>query len=174
MEKDYTMIVSEYTQLIGRTPMLEIRRAGGNLCRPGSLAKLEIFNPMSIKDRAVLYMVRALADQGKLHADTEVVEASSGNTAIAAEAANHYGIQGSCLYERIRQAREREIILKAFGRDGRLRTPAAEHTRGARDRAIAYAKQNANAHFLNQHDNEASLSGSLPYDRAGNLGRLRR
>ena len=68
------MIVSDYTQLIGRTPMLEIRRL---VERPSArvLAKLEMFNPMSIKDRAVLFMIRALAEQGKLGADTEVVAA---------------------------------------------------------------------------------------------------
>jgi cysteine synthase A len=49
---------------------------------------------------------------------------------------------------------ERELIIKAYGATV-VRTPAAGHTRGARDRAIAYTKENPNAFFLNQHDNAA-------------------
>jgi cysteine synthase A len=99
-------------------------------------------------------MVRALAEQGKLGPDTEVVEASSGNTAIALAAlATTMGFKAR-VYMSESASAEREIILKAFGATV-IRTPAAEHTRGARDRAIAYARENPNAHFLNQHDNEA-------------------
>jgi cysteine synthase A len=147
------MIVTDYTQLIGRTPMLELHRLAGTL--PARvLAKLEMFNPMSIKDRAVLFMVRALADQGKLRPDSEVVEASSGNTAIAlASLGTTMGFKAR-VYMSESVSAEREIILKAFGATV-VRTPASEHTRGARDRAIAYASAHPNAHFLNQHDNEA-------------------
>jgi cysteine synthase len=75
------MIVSRYTDLIGRTPMLELRRLAGDM--PARvLAKLELFNPMSVKDRPVLYMVKALAAQGKLAGGAEVVEASSGKTVV--------------------------------------------------------------------------------------------
>jgi cysteine synthase len=147
------MIVTDYTQLIGRTPMLELRRLVEHL--PARvLAKLEMFNPMSIKDRPVLYMVRALASEGKLNRDTVVIEASSGNTAIALAAlAATMGFQAR-VYMSESVSAERQRIIEAYGATV-IRTPAAEHTRGARERAIAYAKENPNAHFLNQHDNAA-------------------
>lgn len=148
------MIVTDYTQLIGRTPMLEIRRLVENL--PARvLAKLELFNPMSIKDRPVLSMVRALQAEGKLTSETEVVEASSGNTAIALAAlAATMGFKAR-VYMSESVSVERVIILKAYGATVVL-TPAAEHTRGARERAMAYVKEHPNARFLNQHDNPAN------------------
>jgi cysteine synthase A len=147
------MIVTDFTQLIGHTPMLELHRLAGPL--PARvLAKLEMFNPMSIKDRPVLYMVRALAAQGKLGRDTEVVEASSGNTAIALAAlAATTGFKAR-VYMSESASAERALILKAYGATV-IRTPAAEHTRGARERAIAYTRENPKAFFLNQHDNDA-------------------
>src|ERR1035437_10300554 len=157
------MIVTDYTQLIGKTPMLEMRR----LC-PGLsgrvLAKLEMFNPMSIKDRPVLYMVRALERAGKLKADTEVVEASSGNTAIALAAmAAIMGFKARVFMSESVSS-EREIILKACGATV-VRTPASEHSRGARERAMAYCRENPKAVFLNQHDNQAN--GQAHYETTG-------
>lgn len=168
------MIVTDYTQLIGQTPMLEIRRLVENL--PAHvLAKLEMFNPMSIKDRPVLYMVRALAAQGKLTPDTVVVEASSGNTAIALAAlAATMGFQARVYMSEL-VSTERQLIIEAYGATV-VRTPAAEHTRGARERAMAYVEETPNAYFLNQHDNPAcgdahyrTTGPEIWADCAGNL-----
>jgi len=148
------MIVAHYTDLIGRTPMLELRRLEPGL--PARvLVKLESFNPMSIKDRPVLSMIRALEAEGRLVPDVEVVEASSGNTAIALAAlATTMGFKAvvfmseSCSQERVK-------ILEAYGARVVL-TPAAGHTRGARERAMAHVEATPNAVFLNQHDNDAN------------------
>jgi cysteine synthase len=157
------MIVTEYTQLIGKTPMLELRRLCPGL-RGRVLAKLEMFNPMSIKDRPVLYMVRALERAGKLQGGAEVVEASSGNTAIALAAmAAIMGFKAR-VYMSESVSSERVVILKAYGATVVL-TPASEHSRGARERAMAYCRENPKAVFLNQHGNEAN--GQAHYETTG-------
>jgi len=147
------MLVTQYTDLIGRTPMLELRNIAPGL-HSRVVAKLEMFNPMSIKDRAVLFMIKAIERDGKLKPETEVVEASSGNTAIALAAlATTMGFKARVFISEAVSA-ERVVILNAYGATV-VRTPAAEHTRGARERAIAYCREHPNAFFLNQHDNLA-------------------
>ena len=145
-------IAKNVTDLIGETPMLALERLYPNT-KAKVYAKLEQFNPMSIKDRPVLHMVRQAIAAGKIHSGIEVVEASSGNTAIA------LATLGAILEFPVRvflsenSSLERQRILAAFGSRIVL-TPAAEHTKGARERAIAYCDANASsAFFLNQHGN---------------------
>ena len=89
------MFIAEYAgELIGRTPMLALTRLFPD-SRARVLAKLECLNPTSIKDRPVLNMIRAAMAAGKITPDTEVVEASSGNTAIAISQAAQYAAAGS-------------------------------------------------------------------------------
>ena len=69
--------------LIGDTPLVELRRMAP---KPGVriFAKLEGQNPSgSVKDRIALAMVERAEQQGLLHPGDTIVEASSGNTAIA-------------------------------------------------------------------------------------------
>ena len=62
------------------TPLVRIRNA---VPSPNIYLKLEWLNPFgSIKDRAASYLIRGLAESGALDG-RELVEASSGNTAIA-------------------------------------------------------------------------------------------
>ena len=145
-------IARDVCDLIGRTPLLELRR----LFPDGQsriLAKLECCNPTSIKDRAVLSMIRAALAQGQITRETEVVEASSGNTAIAiASLAAALGFEARIYMSEICGI-ERQQILCAYGAKVIL-TPAAEHTRGARERALAYCREHPGAtFFLNQHGN---------------------
>ena len=145
-------IAKDVTELIGKTPLLALDRLYSD-SDAKVYAKLELFNPMSVKDRPVLHMIREAMAQGRIDSDTEVVEASSGNTAIAA------ATLGTTLGFPVRifmseaVSLERRKILAALGAEIML-TPAAEHTRGARERAIAYCEANpGTTFFLNQHSN---------------------
>lgn len=146
-------VVQDINDLVGGTPMLELRKLYPVAVRARVFGKLELCNPTSIKDRGVYYMIREGMKEGKITAGTEVVEASSGNTGIAlARAAITMGFKARiymselCSVERLR-------IMSAFGATIVL-TPGAEHTKGARERAIAYCQENpANTFFLNQHTN---------------------
>jgi len=146
------------SDLIGRTPMLKLDRLF-----PGSngkvLAKLECNNPTSIKDRAVLNMITAAMDSGQIHGDTEVVEASSGNTAIAIASLGATLGFPVRIYMSALCSIERQQILCAYGAKVVI-TPAAEHTKGARSRAIAYCQAHPDtSFFLNQHSNPENGRG---------------
>lgn len=146
------MIVKDVAELIGSTPLMRLERLFPD-SKARVLAKLELCNPTSIKDRAVLSMIRAAWKEGKIMEGTEVVEASSGNTAIAI--ASLGAIMGfrARIYMSELASVERRQILCAYGAKVMV-TPGAEHTRGARERAMAYCRENpGTTFFTNQHGN---------------------
>src|SRR5882762_4023685 len=80
--------------LIGNTPMAEIKRLNPNP-NVRIFAKLEGNNPGgSVKDRAALNMIRSAIERGDIKKGTRLVEATSGNTGIAlAMIASLYGLE---------------------------------------------------------------------------------
>jgi cysteine synthase A len=145
-------IANDLTDLIGKTPMLELKRLFPN-AKARILAKLELFNPISIKDRPVLNMIRTAMEDGKINSKTEVVEASSGNTAIAIASLGALLDFPVRIYMSELCSLERQQILCAYGAKVII-TPGAEHTKGARDRAIKYCEDYPDTtYFLNQHGN---------------------
>ena len=80
---DQTPHVDSLLGLVGNTPLVELTRLSP---KPGIriFAKLEGGNPSgSVKDRIVRAMVEAAEAQGQLTPGDTIVEASTGNTAIA-------------------------------------------------------------------------------------------
>lgn len=72
-------------EMIGRTPMLELRKLDTGPCR--LFAKLELMNPAgSIKDRIGLSMIEGAEREGKLNPKGDppptIVEATAGNTGL--------------------------------------------------------------------------------------------
>ena len=145
-------ITADACDLIGNTPLLELKNLFGDL--PARiLAKMECCNPTSIKGRAVLNMIRSAMNQGKISQETEVVEASSGNTAIAIASLGAVLGYKTRIFMSDLCSVERQQILCAYGANIVL-TPGKEHTKGARERAIAYCQANpTGTFFLNQHGN---------------------
>ncbi|MHC4958545.1 MAG: PLP-dependent cysteine synthase family protein [Planctomycetota bacterium] len=143
------MILDDLTHAIGNTPLLRLRRFAPDA--PARLfAKLELFNPYSVKDRPVLAMIEA-AD---LAPGATIVEATSGNTGMALAmlcAARGY----ACVLVMSEiQSIERRQVLAALGAEVVL-TPAEQGTCGARTEAKRIAKQRG-AFYLGQHDNPAN------------------
>ena len=157
-------IAKELSELVGRTPMLELARLYPN-APTRILAKLERCNITSIKDRAAFSMMQDAIRNGMVGPDTVFVEATSGNSGIAiASLASALGYK-SRLYMSELCSIERQKIMCAFGATVVL-TPAAEHTRGARDRALAYCAENPDtAYFISQHTNPAN--GDAHYRSTG-------
>ena len=77
--------VESVLDLIGETPLLEIRRiAQGVSPAVRILAKLEGLNPGgSVKDRAALKMIQEGIRSGKLREGRTIIDSTSGNTGIA-------------------------------------------------------------------------------------------
>jgi len=68
-------------EMIGRTPMLELRQLDAGSCR--LFLKLELQNPAdSIKDRIGLSMIEAAAKRGALEPGGTIIEATAGNTGL--------------------------------------------------------------------------------------------
>ena len=78
------MIYQSMTQLIGKTPLVELQRYNkeqGAVAR--ILAKLELFNPAgSAKDRIALGMILDAEETGRLKPGATIIEPTSGNTGI--------------------------------------------------------------------------------------------
>ena len=116
--------------LIGRTPMVEIRRLNPNP-RVTIFAKLEGFNPTgSIKDRIALKMIEQAEREGDLVPGKTIVEPTSGNTGIAL--AMIAAVKGYKLLIVMSEAVsvERQKMIQAFGAQVML-TDAGLGTDGA-------------------------------------------
>lgn len=147
------MVLDDITQAIGGTPLLRLRRFAPD-CPAELLAKLELLNPYSVKDRPVLSMIAAAERDGTLAPGATVVEATSGNTGMAiAMVCAARGYRCVLVMSEI-QSVERRQVLAALGAEVVL-TPRAEGTKGARVEARRLAAERG-ALYLGQHDNPAN------------------
>ena len=114
-------LVNNLEELIGNTPLLRLNRLHNG---PAAVyAKLEMFNPYSIKDRPAAAMLHAAEQTGQLKAGGALVEPTSGNTGIALAflaAAKGYTIT---LTMPASMSPERIKILKALGANVVLTDP---------------------------------------------------
>ncbi len=147
---------SSLLDLIGHTPLVEIRRMNPNPKVP-VLAKLEYLNPGgSVKDRAALFMIEAAERSGELTPEKTVVEATSGNTGIGL--AMVCAIKGYKLLLTMSETAslERQKILRARGAQIRL-TPGHLGTDGAIEEAYRLAREHPDKYFItDQFNNEAN------------------
>lgn len=75
-------VFSNITEMIGNTPMLELKKLDTGPCR--LFVKLESLNPSnSIKDRIAVSMIAAAERSGQLKPGGRIVEATAGNTGLS-------------------------------------------------------------------------------------------
>ena len=141
-------------EAIGETPMIRINR----LVPEGHatvFAKCEFFQPLnSVKDRIGAAMIAAGERDGKVNADTHVVEPTSGNTGIALAfvcAAKGYRLT---LTMPESMSVERRTLLRAMGSELVL-TPAAGGMKAAIEKAGELASASG-AWMPQQFDNPAN------------------
>jgi cysteine synthase A len=148
-------IANDITELVGNTPLVKLSRVTDG-CRGQVLAKLESMNPMSsVKDRIGLNMIRQAEEQGKIGADTTIIEPTSGNTGIALAmvcAAKGYRLI-LCMPETM--SMERRQLLQALGANLVL-TPGGEGMTGAINRAEELAKGMKKSFIPQQFENPAN------------------
>ncbi len=76
-------IYNNIVETIGGTPLVQLNRVTEGIDATIAL-KCEFFNPLgSVKDRIGMAMIEAAEAEGKINADTVIVEPTSGNTGIA-------------------------------------------------------------------------------------------
>lgn len=136
-----SVIHASVTDLIGRTPMVELNRYGKDLSAR-LIAKLESFNPGgSVKDRIALSMIEDAEASGLLKPGQHIVEPTSGNTGVGvAMVAAAKGYPATFTMPESMSV-ERRALFRAYGANVEL-TPAADGMRGAIDRAIELEKTN--------------------------------
>lgn len=148
-------IYGDITQTIGNTPLVRLNRLTKD-CVAEVVAKLEFFNPIaSVKDRIGVAMIEAMEKEGRISADTLIVEPTSGNTGIAlafACAAKGYKL---ILVMPESMSVERRKMMALLGAQLEL-TPAAKGMRGAIERANEIVRGNKKAVMPQQFDNPAN------------------
>lgn len=137
--------------LIGDTPLVRLDRFGAGLDAT-LVAKLDLCNPYSIKDRTARWMLESAEREGRIDHDTTILEVTSGNTGLGL--AFQCAIKGYrlvlCMSEI--QSDERKQLLRALGAQLVL-TSADEGTAGARRRALEILESTPNCYYIQQHSN---------------------
>ncbi|HEX7510081.1 MAG TPA: cysteine synthase A [Chitinivibrionales bacterium] len=150
-------IAGNLTDLIGNTPLLELKNYGAKENVAGRvIAKLESFNPASsVKDRIGWAMIKDAEDKGLITKDTVLIEPTSGNTGIAlafVAAARGYRL---ILTMPDTMSVERRNLLKALGAEVVL-TPGSERMPGAIRKAEELAAQISKSFIPQQFTNPAN------------------
>lgn len=151
-------VAQDITQLIGRTPLVQLNRIPQSEgCLAQILVKLEGLNPAaSVKDRIGANMVQAAEAAGLISpGHTILVEPTSGNTGIAlamVAAAKGYRI---ILTMPETMSIERRAMLRAYGAELVL-TPGNQGMKGAIAAAHTLTAQLPNAFMPQQFDNPAN------------------
>lgn len=150
-------IAKKLTELIGHTPLLELSNyEQQNGLEAALIAKVEYFNPLgSVKDRVANAMIEEGIKQGKINADTVIIEPTSGNTGIGlAFVAASKGLH-LILTMPDTMSIERRRIVSALGAEVVL-TPGAEGMGGAIRKAEELVEQYGNAIIPQQFENKAN------------------
>lgn len=150
-------IYKNLTELIGKTPLLEV----GNIAKSESLkarllVKLEYFNPGgSVKDRIALAMIEDAEKKGVLAPGGLIIEPTSGNTGIGLAWVS--SVKGYRLILTMPETMsiERQNLLKALGAQLVL-TPGSEGMKGAIRVAEELKAQNPGSLILQQFENPAN------------------
>ena len=144
-----SIVTNQTTELIGKTPVYQLQNTN-------IYVKLEKYNVGgSVKDRAVLGMLQDAKAEGRLHEDSIIVEATSGNTGIA------LAMVGAILHIKTviimpeSMSKERRELIKAYGAQLIL-TPKETGMKGALERANEILKKYPNAFTLGQFVNPAN------------------
>lgn len=149
------MIYKNFTELIGRTPLMELQNYGKDFGAE-ILAKIEFFNPTgSAKDRPALEMINDAEERGLLRAGATIIEPTSGNTGIGLAA-----VAASRGYKAIivmpdTMSIERRKLMAVFGAKVVL-TPGAEGMQGAINKARELTLEIDGSFIPDQFSNSAN------------------
>jgi len=141
-------------ELVGNTPVIELKKIFDTVNGVSLFAKAEYFNPSgSVKDRAAKAMILHGINSGQLTKDKILLDSTSGNTGIA------YAMFGAALGYRVKllmpanASEERKKIIRAYGAEI-VETDPMEGSDGAYRTVIELAQKEPDLYFFpNQYDN---------------------
>lgn len=155
-------IYKSVTELIGRTPLMELTNIEKNLnLNTRILAKLEYLNPAgSVKDRVASAMIDDAEKKGLLKEGSVIIEPTSGNTGIGLAA-----VAASKGYRLIitmpeTMSIERRNLMKAYGAEVIL-TDGSEGMTGAIRKAEELAASIPDSFIPSQFTNQANPDAHL-------------
>jgi cysteine synthase A len=150
-------IYTSADQLIGGTPLLELTHIQKELgLKARILAKLEYLNPAgSVKDRVAKAMIEDAERQGRLNAQSVIIEPTSGNTGIglaSVAAARGYRI---IIVMPETMSVERRQLMKAYGAELVL-TDGSKGMKGAIEEAERLERETPGGIVMGQFVNPAN------------------
>lgn len=150
-------ITDKVTDLIGNTPLLELKKYGSKVGGYAKIiAKIEFFNPGgSVKDRVALGLIEDAEKKGLLFPGGTIIEPTSGNTGIGL--ALVAAVKGYHLILTMPETMsiERRKLVKAYGAEVIL-TPGQEGMPGAIRKAEELQRQISGSIILQQFKNPAN------------------
>lgn len=148
------MIYSSITELVGRTPLVEV--GGFENQKARIVVKVEAFNPGgSVKDRIALAMIEDAEKKGVLKPGATIIEPTSGNTGVGLAWVGVAKGYRTILTMPETMSVERRNLLKAYGAKLEL-TPGTEGMKGAIARAEQLRATIPGAVILGQFVNPAN------------------
>ena len=150
-------IYQNLTDLIGRTPLLQLNNYGAVKGASAKIiAKLEYFNPLgSVKDRIAYAMITDAEEKGLVKEGTVIIEPTSGNTGIGlafVAAAKGYKL---ILTMPETMSIERRAIVSALGAEVVL-TPGPAGMKGAIEKAKELMTEYPSSFIPQQFENPAN------------------
>jgi len=142
-------------ETIGKTPLVKLNQITKGIDAT-IYVKMESRNPgSSVKDRLALAMIRKAEKEGKIDAETHIVEPTSGNTGV--------GLAMLCAAKGYRLtivmpdsvSKERRQIVRAYGATVVL-TPAADGMKGSIAKAEEIAQESEKSFIPMQFENSSN------------------
>lgn len=142
-------------QLVGGTPLVRLSNIGKKYGLKAEIcAKVESFNPFSVKDRVAIEIVAQAEKDGLLREGGTIIEPTSGNTGIGLAFVGALKGYKVVLVMPESMSVERRKLVAALGAEVVL-TPAAQGMQGALDKAAELASETG-GYIANQFANPAN------------------
>ena len=152
-----TKIYEKLTELVGRTPLVDLQRlAAKKNAQAQVVAKVEFFNPGgSVKDRIALNMIEDAEKKGILKPGSVIIEPTSGNTGVGLAWISRVKGYEAIIVMPETMSKERQNLLRAAGAKLVL-TSGTKGMKGAIEEANRLKEETPGAVILGQFVNPAN------------------